>query len=161
MRATALPQAVLTQAAQPRAKVWRAVLLNRNHSGWEVPEVSEDDCYSIRENYGKEAYAQVIKGDFNDDWLQDYAVLIQHNVDANDKGVAKPFLIQIAAFFSKGDGYKMHDVTARGGSCLMLMRKGETDYHYESQSIRAIRFSRGLGGMSYVVRIWEISSYHH
>ncbi|HZI47037.1 MAG TPA: hypothetical protein VFD75_04530, partial [Pyrinomonadaceae bacterium] len=53
------------------------VLLNGNFPGWSFPEVSEDDCYAIRECGGLDAYAQMIKGDFNDDGLMDYAVLIQ------------------------------------------------------------------------------------
>jgi hypothetical protein len=77
------------------------VLLNRNYPGWSFPEVSEDDCYAVRECGGLEAYGQMIKGDFNGDGLTDYAVLIQRNAEANDKGVAKPLSVDIVAFFRK------------------------------------------------------------
>jgi hypothetical protein len=133
------------------------VLLNRNFPGWSFPEVSEDDCGAVRECGGLEAYAQMIKGDFNADGLQDYAVLIQQSAEANDKGVAKPLFVHIVAFFRKPSGYKMHLVTSEGGSALILMRKGETDYDYESE--RDFTYPRdsifsgiGMGGTSY---IWE------
>ena len=133
------------------------VLLNRNFPGWSFPEVSEDDCYSVRECGGLEAYAQMIKGDFNDDGLQDYTVLIQQSAEANDKGVAKPLIVHIVAFFRKPGGYKMQSVTSEGGSALILMPKGGEDYDYEAQ--RDFTYPRdsifsgvGMGGTSY---IWE------
>ena len=45
------------------------VLLNRQYPGWSFPEVSDDDCYAVRNCGGADAYAQLIKGDFNDDGL--------------------------------------------------------------------------------------------
>lgn len=133
------------------------VLLNGNFPGWSFPEVSEDDCYAVRECGGLEAYAQMIKGDFNDDGLMDYAVLIQRSAEANDKGVAKPLIVDIVAFFRKTGGYKMYPVSSEGGSALILMRKGESDYDYEGE--REFTYPRdsifsgvGMGGTSY---IWE------
>jgi len=133
------------------------VLLNRSFLGWSFPEVSEDDCYAVRECGGLEAYAQMIKGDFNDDGLTDYAVLIQQSAEANDRGVAKPLFVQIVAFFRKSGGYKMHLITSEGGSDLILMRKGESDYDYEGQRDfiyprDSIFSGMGMGGTSY---IWE------
>ena len=131
------------------------VLLNRNYHEWDFPEVSEDDCYAVRECGGPDAYAQLIKGDFNDDGLLDYAVLVQMRAEANDKGVAKPFRVDIVAFFRKADGYKMYPVTSEGGGALILMRKGTTDYDYEKQ--REFTYPRdaifsgiGMGGTSYL-----------
>ena len=133
------------------------VLLNRNFPGWSFPEVSEDDCYAVRECGGLEAFAQMIKGDFNGDGLTDYAVLIQQSAEANDKGVAKPLIVQIVAFFRKPGGYKMHLVTSEGGNDLILMPKGESDYDYGAE--RDFTYPRdsilsgmGMGGTSY---IWE------
>jgi len=131
------------------------VLLNRNFGGWSFPEVSEDDCGAVRECGGPDAYAQMIKGDFNDDGLTDYAVLIQQSAEANDKGVAKPLIVHVVAFFRKPGGYKMHQVTSEGGSALILMRKGESDYDYGAQ--RDFKYPRdsifsgvGMGGTSYI-----------
>ena len=133
------------------------VLLNRNFQSWSFPEVSDDECYAVRECGGLEAYAQMIKGDFNDDGLMDYAVLIQQSAEANDKGAAKPLRVHIVAFFRKPGGYKMDLVTSEGGGSLILMRKGESDYDYEAQQDftypRDSIFSGiGMGGTSY---IWE------
>ncbi len=130
------------------------VLLNRNFPGWSFPELSDDDCYSVKQS-DPQAYAQLIKGDFNDDGRVDYAVLIQQGAEANDKGVARPLIIHIVAFFRKPDGYKMQPVTSEAAGCLMLMRKGESDYDYEAQ--REFTYPRdtifsgeGMGGMSYL-----------
>jgi len=131
------------------------VLLNRQYPEWEFPEVSDEDCYSVRNCGGPEAYAQMIKGDFNDDGRLDYAVLIQQNAQANDKGVARPLIVHIVAFFRKPKGYEMRPVTSEGGSCLILMHKGTGDYDYEAQ--REFTYPRdtimsgfGMGGMSYL-----------
>ena len=131
------------------------VLLNRNFPGWSFPEISEDDCYDVRESGGLDAYAQMIKGDFNGDGLEDYAVLIQQSAEANDKGIARPLIVNIVAFFRKPGGYEMHLVTSEGGSALILMHKGESDYDYEAQ--RDFMYPRdsifsgvGMGGTSYI-----------
>jgi len=141
--------------ATPELPLPIKVLLNLNYPGWEFPEVSEDDCQAVRECGGPDAYAQMIKGDFNDDGHLDYAVLIQRGAEANDKGVAKPLRVDIVAFFRKGGGYKMYQVTSEGGSDLILMPKGTTDYDYEKQ--REFTYPRdtisagfGMGGMSYL-----------
>lgn len=133
------------------------VLLNRNFPDWSFPEVSEDDCAAVRECGGPEAYAQMIKGDFNGDGRTDYAVLIQQSAEANDKGIARPLIVHIVAFFRKPGGYKMQPVTSEGGNALILMPKGGEDYDYEGQ--RNFTYPRdsifsgeGMGGTSY---IWE------
>lgn len=99
----------------------------------------------------------MIKGDFNDDGLMDYAVLIQQSAEANDKGVAKPLSVQIVAFFRKTGGYKMYPVTSEGGNDLILMPKGASDYDYGAQQDftyprDSILSGEGMGGTSY---IWE------
>ncbi len=131
------------------------VLLNQNYPGWEFPEVSEDDCYSVRECGGPDAYAQLIRGDFNDDGLSDYAVLIQLNAEANDKGIARPIRVDVVAFFRRANGYKMYPVTSEGGGAVIVMRKGTTDYDYEKE--RDFTYPRdaiftgiGMGGTSYL-----------
>jgi hypothetical protein len=131
------------------------VLLNRNFPGWSFPEVSEDDCGAVRECGGPEAYAQMIDGDFNGDGLEDCAVLLQQSAEANDKGVAKPLMVYIVAFFRKSGGYKMQLITSEGGSALILMHKGEPDYDYGAQ--RDFTYPRdaifsgiGMGGTSYI-----------
>lgn len=131
------------------------VLLNRQFPGWAFPEVSEEDCYAVKQSGGAQKYAQIVKGDFNDDGRLDYAVLIQQGAEADDRGVVKPLIVHIVAFFRKPDGYKMHPVTSEGGGCVMLMRKGETDFDYESQRDFAyprdsIFSGMGMGGMSYL-----------
>lgn len=131
------------------------VLLNRTFIDWSFPQVREDDCYSIRENGGPDVYPHLIKGDFNDDGREDYAVLIQQGARVTNGGAVKPLIIHIVTFFRRPDGFQMHHVTDKGGGSLILMRKGETDYDYEKQ--REFTYPRdalfsgmGMGGTSYL-----------
>ena len=109
------------------------VLLNRQYPGWSFPEITDDDCYAVKNCGGPDTYAQLTKGDFNDDGRLDYVVLIQQSAYANDSGVAKPWMIHVIAFFRKANGYAMHPVSSEGGGSVILMRKGESDYDYEAQ----------------------------
>src|SRR5438477_10980131 len=63
------------------------VLLDKSFPGWQFPEVSDNDCQSVKTWGGKEAYAQLIQGDFDGDGGLDHAVLIQYG-SIIDRGVA-------------------------------------------------------------------------
>ena len=131
------------------------VLLNRSYPHWRFPEVSEEDCQIVKENGGPDAHPELIKGDFNDDGLADYAVLIEQDAEANDRGVMRPLIIRIVAFFRNRDGYRMQEVTGEGGGCLQLMPKGGRDFDYEAQrdftyQHETIFSGFGMGGTSYL-----------
>lgn len=129
------------------------VLLNRQYREWSFPEVSEDQCYSVKNCGGPDAFAQLIKGDFNDDGRLDYAVVIQQSAYANDSGVAKPWMIRVVAFFRKANGYTMHPVTDEAGGSVILMRKGETDFDYETQ--REFTYPRDAILSGWTSYLWE------
>ncbi len=132
------------------------VLLDKHFPGWQFPEVSDDDCQDVKTWGGKDAYAQLIQGDFNGDGWDDYAVLIKDDWQVDDKRrVLTPGDVLIVAFLSKRGGFNMKMVTHEGGGCLQLMRKGETDYDYEAQreftyKYDTIMSGEGMGGTSYL-----------
>lgn len=82
-------------------------------------------------------------------------MLIQQGAEVDDKGTVKPVIVHIIAFFRKRHGYEVHHVTSEGGTALILMHKGESDYDYEKQ--RDFSYPRdaifsgfGMGGESYL-----------
>ena len=130
-------------------------LLNRYYPGWRFPDISDEDCQIAKQNGGADAYPELIQGDFNDDGFRDYAILIEEDAEANNKGVTRPLIIEIIAFFRTRDGYRMQAVTYEGGGCLLVMRKGQPDYDYDAQ--REFIYQRdtifsgfGMGGTSYL-----------
>ena len=130
------------------------VLLDKSFPGWQFPEVSDDDCQSVKTWGGKEAYAQLIQGDFDGDGRVDHAVLIQYG-SIIDRGVVIGPRTYIVAFLHEQDKYKMKIVTREGGGCLQLMRKGDSDYDYEAQreftyQQDTIMSGLGMGGSSYL-----------
>jgi len=130
------------------------VLLDKSFAGWQFPEVSDDDCQSVKTWGGKEAYAQLIQGDFDGDGRLDYAVLIEYG-SIRDRGVVIAARTYIVVFLHDQNKYKMKIVAREGGGCLQLMRKGDSDYDYEAQreftyQQDTIMSGFGMGGMSYL-----------
>src|SRR5437868_11985534 len=84
------------------------VLLDKNFPGWQFPEVSDDDCQSVKTWGGKDAYPQVIQGDFDGDGQSDYAVLIDVNSGTDEQGrLAYRPDVYIVAFLARSDGYQI------------------------------------------------------
>jgi hypothetical protein len=131
------------------------VMLDRKFPGWQFPEVSDEDCLSVKELSGPEAYPELIQGDFDGDGRNDYAVLIEESSEANDKGLAVYPVIYIVAFLNRHKRFKMAIVTHEGGGCLQLLHQGASDFNYEAQreftySNDTIFSGAGMGGMSYL-----------
>ena len=131
------------------------ILLNQYYPGWRFPDISDEDCQTVKQNGGPDAFPELIQGDFNNDGSRDYAILIEQDAEANNQGVTRPLLIHIIAFFRTRAGYRMQQVTDEGGGCLQLMRIGEPDYDYDAQ--REFTYPRdtifsgfGMGGTSYL-----------
>lgn len=131
------------------------ILLDRNFPGWQFPAVSDDDCQSVKSWGGKDAFAQLIHGDFDGDGRLDQAVLIEEGSDTDDRGLVYRPDVYIVAFLARRNEYRMRIVTYEGGGSLQLMRKGEGDYDYEEQreftyQRDAIFSGMGMGGTSYL-----------
>jgi hypothetical protein len=131
------------------------VLLDRKFPGWQFPVVSEDDCQSVKSRGGKDAFAQLIQGDFDGDGRLDYAVLIELESGTDDRGLVSRPAVYIVAFLARRNEYRMRMVTHEGGDCLQLFRKGEGDYDYEAQReftypLETVFSGMGMGGSSYL-----------
>jgi hypothetical protein len=131
------------------------VLLDRNFPGWQFPAVSDDDCQSVKSWGGKDAFAQLIHGDFDGDGRLDHAVLIEEESGVDERGLMTYPDVYIVAFLARRNGYSMRIVTHEGGGCLQLMRKGDSDYDYEAQheftyAHDTIFSGWGMGGSSYL-----------
>ena len=131
------------------------VLLDRNFPGWQFPAVSDDDCQSVKSWGGKDAFAQLIHGDFDGDGRLDHAVLIEQVSDVDERGLVTYPDVYIVAFLARRNDYSMRIVTHEGGGCLQLMPKGDSDYDYDNQ--REFTYSNdtifsgvGMGGSSYL-----------
>jgi hypothetical protein len=163
-----IPQAspVIVTSEVDTETVWRCeatpelprpieVLLDRNFPGWQFPSVSDDDCQSVKSWGGRDAFPQLIQGDFDGDGRLDYAVLIEEESGTDDRGLVNRPDVYIVAFLAKRNEYRMRIVTHEGGGCLQLMRKGDRDYDYEAQReftyVHDTIFSgMGMGGTSYL-----------
>jgi len=131
------------------------VLLDKKFPGWQFPAVSDDDCQDVKTWGGKDAFAQLIQGDFDDDGRLDYAVLIELESGTDERGLVSRPAVYIIAFLARRNEYRMRIVTHEGGGCLQLMRKGEGDYDYHAQreftySHDTISSGEGMGGSSYL-----------
>ena len=131
------------------------VLLDRNFPGWKFPAVSDEDCQSVKTWGGKDAFAQLIQGDFDDDGRLDYAVLIELESGTDDRGLVSRPAVYLVAFLARHNEYKMRIVTHEGGACLQILPKGEADYDYDAQ--REFTYAHdtifsgwGMGGSSYL-----------
>jgi hypothetical protein len=165
---TSIPKAnhpVVADEVAPEA-VWRCeatpvlsrpikVLLDRKFPGWQFPAVSDDDCQSVKEWGGKDAFAQLIQGDFDGDGRLDYAVLIDEESSIDAEGQRTSPDVYVVAFLAKPNEYRMRIVTHEGGGCVQLMKKGDRGYDYDAQ--REFTYSKdsifsgwGMGGSSYL-----------
>ena len=131
------------------------VLLDRNFPGWQFPAVSDDDCQSVKSWGGKDAFPQLIHGDFDGDGRLDHAVLIEEGSETDGRGLVGRPDVYIVAFLARRNEYRMLIVTHEGGGSLQLMRKGDRDYDYDTQ--REFTYSNdtifsgvGMGGSSYL-----------
>lgn len=125
-------------------------LLDRGFPGWRFHPAPQDDCDTVKSIGGEYAYPEMIIGDFDDDGQSDYAVLVDGDPDLLDRPGG-----YIIAFLSRNNAYAMRIITREGGSSLLLMPKGSSDFDYGTQ--REFTYSRdtifsgeGMGGMSYV-----------
>jgi len=141
-------------------------LLNQYYPASRFPDITDEDCQTVEQNGGPDAYPEVIQGDFNDDGYRDYAVLIEEDGEAHDQHVTRPLTIPMVAFFCTPNGYRRQQVTDEGGGCLPRMPKGKRDYDYDAQpeftyQRDTIFLQLWYGRHILLVRKRKISGYHH
>ena len=115
---------VPTQAQQINLPKKCQKILNQKHPGWKIAEISPEILDWFQKS--KQSYQpNLIKGDWNGDGKTDYALLIQKaKFRKNEPGV---FLI---AFVKNASSYSFHQL--EGYDYIMLMKKGEKDYDFET-----------------------------
>jgi len=132
-------------------------LLNRHFPGWNWPTVDDEECRTVKNCGGAEAHPLMIRGDFDGDGRIDVAVLIQHGVSSDDRGLGAWPNTYIVAFLNCRSRYRMVIVTKEAGASLLLMHKGASDYDYDSQcnfkyANDTIFSGMGMGGTSYIFK---------
>ena len=129
-------------------------MLDREYPKWKIAEVSED----VREYFktkGITRHPNVVSGDFNDDGLLDYALLIKPDA-LKDRRMVIAFLNRDGSFDSYVLQSKLRPDFSAPEVYLWLFRKGERDYdydadryfHYPRDSIGVIYFE--VTGVSYI-----------
>lgn len=131
------------------------ILLDKTFRNWRFPDISDEECETVKQFSGPQAHPELIQGDFDGDGRTDYALLIEQDAAANDRRAIPAQKIYIVAVFNKHGRYRMQVVTDEGGGSLMLMRSGQRDYNYETQ--REFTYAHdtifsgfGMGGASYL-----------
>lgn len=104
-------------------------ILDANFQGWQLAEIQKEIIeYHQEKNF---PFApNLIKGDWNGDGKTDYAVLIKQGELKNPAGEnigERRFTI---AFVKTKNGFKYFQFD--GGDSISLMKKGTTDYDYET-----------------------------
>ena len=107
--------------------------LDRRFPGWHYLKVDDEITSFLRESVSPYARPDLISGDFDGNGVLDYAALIEHKKSHDRSGVADESPIALVVFLRTAAGFKMHIIDP-DGAYLGLMKQGEWDYDYETQS---------------------------
>lgn len=107
--------------------------LDERFPGWQFPEVRDEIRKFLKERVSPDARAEFVAGDFDGNGEPDYAALVEHGTVYNGEGAPVGHNLYLVAYLKSGDGFKFHMVDPEGGGeYLVLMKKGEKDYDYET-----------------------------
>ena len=98
------------------------IKLDQKFPGWRFEPISNDVRRSLKEYFSPTAQPEFISGDFDGNRQLDYGLLIRQGNKS-----------YIVAFLRKGDSYKFYLVDSNAGNYLLLWRKGDQGYSYETQ----------------------------
>ena len=107
---------VHSRCGLPELPLWMKRRLNKSFPGWKFPDVSEEDCQTVKDWGGPDANPYVIRGDFDGNGELDYALLIARCELTDDHCLTSPAKIYIVAFLRKPERYKLQVVTRDGGA---------------------------------------------
>jgi hypothetical protein len=105
-------------------------ILDKKYPGWKFPKVDE----SIREYFKKsDVELNLVQGDFDGNRQTDYALQIEHGVEFDSGGHARP-KIHLIALLQKAGKYKFYILDAEPGrhDFIALWKKGEQGYSFET-----------------------------
>jgi hypothetical protein len=134
------------------------IKLDKRFPGWRFAQISVEIRDAMKEYVSLNSQLDLIKGDFDGNGQLDYALLIEQGDIFNDTGAVVGRNNHIVAFLKRGNDYSLHLVDSNAGDYLLLWRKGDQGYSYESQrnivfdndAMEAVIFEKA--GTSYVYK---------
>lgn len=150
------PACARAQAADGPLPPAVGAALDKKFPGWKFAEVRQDIRRYLSEHVSPDARGDMIRGDFDGNGEQDYALLIRHGDVKNAGGSVSGPEIHAVAFLKKGRRYRYYHLRDGAGEYLALVRKGEKGYEYGAD--RHFRYARDAvfsghfekGGVSFV-----------
>ena len=109
------------------------IKLDRRFPGWRFAQVSAEIRRAMKEYTSPDSQLNLVRGDFDGDGRTDYALLIEHGNIFNGAGVNIGRNNHIVAFLKRGAGYRAYLVDSNAGNYLLLWRKGDKGFSYETQ----------------------------
>lgn len=107
--------------------------LDEKFPGWRFAPISDEIRQATKEYLSPDSQLDLIKGDFDGNGESDYALLIEHGDRFDGDGNFAGRNVFIVAFLKKGDEYKFYPVDSEAGDYLMLRKKGEGSYDFDTQ----------------------------
>ena len=107
--------------------------LDRRFPGWHYLKIDDEITSFLRESVSPFARPDLISGDFDGNGFADYAALIEHKKSKVKIRSPEESPVSLVVFLRTAAGFKMH-VIDPDGAYLGLMKQGEWDYDYETQS---------------------------
>ena len=109
-------------AQEPEIPKFLRNTLNSEFGSWKMAEIEQSISTYFKEKPGNQS-PNFIKGDWNGDGMVDYALLVQRKSDSQKK--------MVLVFVKDRRGFKRFFL--EGFDCLMLVKKGNTDYDFEAK----------------------------
>ena len=133
------------------------IKLDKRFPGWRFANVGDEIRRALKE-YAPEAQPELVRGDFDGNGKVDYALLIEQGEDFNNEGVAASRKIHLVALLRNRKGYRLYHVASPAGDYLLLWKKGNRLYNYETQkkfilandAVEAVTFEKA--GTTYVYK---------
>ena len=131
--------------------------LDRRFPGWKFHEVREEIRLFLKQEVSADAHPELIEGDFDGNELTDYAMLIEHGENRNERGEAIAPKVHLLVYLNRGGKYKFFELE-EPGEYLMLGRKGtdgfdfkaDKKFKYENDAIELGIFEKA--GWTYVYK---------
>lgn len=106
--------------------------LDKRFPGWKFQKEREDILKYLKESVSPDARPEFIKGDFDGNGEQDYAVLFEQGKVQNEQGNDIGADIHLVAFLQKKNKFEVREIEDGYGDFLMLEEKGSSGYNYET-----------------------------
>lgn len=105
--------------------------LDRRFPGWRLVDGSKDVRRFLKERVSADARPDLIRGDFDGNGQPDYALLLSHGGEFNNRGETVGPKVRLVVFLRKGGKYKFYELSDPG-EYLTLGRKGEDGFDFHA-----------------------------